>query len=87
MINVLVVEDSPTVREFLIHILHQDPDIQVVGTARDGQEAVQLVQRTKPTVITMDINMPRMNGFEATRCIMAIQPTPGDHGEWVLGSG
>jgi two-component system chemotaxis response regulator CheB len=76
IINVLVVEDSPTVREFLIYILHLDPEIQVVGTASDGQEAVELVQRLKPDVITMDINMPRMNGFEATRRIMETQPTP-----------
>lgn len=76
IINVLVVEDSPTIRDFLIHILHLDPEIQVVGTAHDGQEAVELVQRIKPDVITMDITMPRMNGFEATRRIMETQPTP-----------
>jgi two-component system, chemotaxis family, protein-glutamate methylesterase/glutaminase len=76
IIHVLVVEDSPTVREFLIHILHRDPQIRVVGTASDGQEAVELVQRLRPDVITMDINMPRMNGFEATRRIMETQPTP-----------
>ena len=75
-IDVLVVEDSPTVREFLVYILHQEPTIRVVSTAGDGEEAVKLVQRMKPKVVTMDINLPRMNGFEATRCIMEIQPTP-----------
>lgn len=74
-IKVLVIEDSPTVCEGLMRILHQDPDIQVVSTASDGHQAVTLVQRTKPNVIIMDINMPGMNGFEATRHIMAMQPT------------
>ena len=76
LIRVLVAEDSPTVRDLLLHILHRDPQIHVVGIARDGQEAVELVQRVKPDVITMDVNMPRLNGFEATRRIMETQPTP-----------
>lgn len=75
-IRVLVVEDSPVVRQFLVHILRSDPDIQVVGAAADGEEALVLVERERPQVITMDINMPRMNGFEATRRIMESYPTP-----------
>lgn len=76
MIRVLVVEDSPVVREFLIHILSSDPEIQVIGTASDGEEAIEAVKHKKPDVITMDINMPKMNGLDATRRIMETHPTP-----------
>jgi two-component system chemotaxis response regulator CheB len=75
-IKVLIVEDSRVVAEFITHVLHSDPNIQVVGIASDGTEALEAVQRTKPHVITMDIHMPRMNGFEATRSIMENCPTP-----------
>lgn len=76
MINVLVVEDSPVVREFLVHILSADPAIKVIGVANDGEEALEAVRQKKPDVITMDIRMPRMNGLEATRLIMESNPTP-----------
>jgi len=76
MIRVLVVEDSPTVREFLLQILGSDPAIEVVGTAETGEEALEAVARTKPDVITMDVHMPKMNGFDATRQIMETHPTP-----------
>jgi two-component system chemotaxis response regulator CheB len=76
MIKVLVVEDSPVVREFLVHVLSSDGQIQVVGTAKDGEEALKVVEEKKPDIITMDINMPRMDGFEATRRIMESHPTP-----------
>jgi len=76
MIRVLVVEDSPTVREFLLQILSSDPAIEVVGTAETGEEAIEVVERTRPDIITMDIHMPRMNGFDATRRIMETHPTP-----------
>lgn len=76
MIKVLVVEDSPVVQEFLVHILSSDPDIQVVGIANDGEEALIGVERAKPDIITMDVQMPGMNGFEATRRIMETHPTP-----------
>jgi two-component system, chemotaxis family, protein-glutamate methylesterase/glutaminase len=75
-IEVLVVEDSAVVRELLVHILDADPQIRVVGTAHNGEEALKAVDTLRPDVITMDINMPRMNGFEATRRIMETQPTP-----------
>ncbi len=76
MIKVLVVEDSPVVREFLVHILGSDPGIRVAGTARDGEEALDAVRRWRPDVITMDIHMPRLDGVEATRRIMETEPTP-----------
>jgi two-component system, chemotaxis family, protein-glutamate methylesterase/glutaminase len=76
MIRVLVVEDSPTVREFLIQILRSDPAIEVVGTAETGEEALEAVERLRPDIITMDIHMPKMNGFDATRRIMETHPIP-----------
>jgi two-component system, chemotaxis family, protein-glutamate methylesterase/glutaminase len=76
MIRVLVVEDSATAREFLLQILSSDPAIEVVGTAETGEEAIEAVQRTRPDLITMDVHMPRMNGFDATRRIMETNPTP-----------
>jgi len=76
MIRVLVAEDSPVAQQFLVHILSSDNEIQIVGTASDGDEAVEAVKRLKPHVITMDINMPKMNGYQATRRIMESNPTP-----------
>jgi len=76
MIKVLVVEDSAVVREFLVHILNSDPQVEVIGTANNGEEALEAVKRRKPDVITMDIHMPKLNGFDATRRIMETYPTP-----------
>jgi two-component system chemotaxis response regulator CheB len=76
VIRVLVVDDSPTVREFLMHLLGSDPEIEVVGSASDGEEALEAVNRVKPDVVTMDIRMPGIDGFEATRLIMETSPTP-----------
>jgi two-component system, chemotaxis family, protein-glutamate methylesterase/glutaminase len=76
MIQVLVVDDSATAREAISAILSSASDIRVIGKATDGLEAVEMTAELKPDVITMDINMPRMNGYEATQQIMAITPTP-----------
>ena len=76
MIKVLIVEDSPVSREFLVYILSSDPAIQVVGAVANGLEALEAVRQKKPDVITMDIHMPMMDGFEATRKIMETLPTP-----------
>jgi two-component system chemotaxis response regulator CheB len=76
MVRVLVVEDSPVAREFLLHILGSDPEIEVVGTAETGEEALEAVERIRPDIITMDVHMPKMNGFDTTRRIMETQPTP-----------
>jgi two-component system chemotaxis response regulator CheB len=76
MLRVLVVEDSPTERELLVAVLSADPEIEVVGQAADGVEAVQLAVDLRPSLIAMDIYMPRMDGFEATSEIMVKAPTP-----------
>jgi two-component system chemotaxis response regulator CheB len=76
MFKVLVVEDSAVMREFLTAILASDPALQVIGTANNGEEAIAAAKRLQPDVITMDINMPKLDGFEATRQIMETAPRP-----------
>ncbi len=76
MVKVLVVDDSASVRMLLQALLASDPGIEVIGTAADGEEAVEAAARLKPDVITMDIYMPRMNGLIATRLIMESHPVP-----------
>ena len=76
MIRLLVVEDSKTVQQALVEIFNSDPGIQVVGTASNGDEAVTAVMNLKPDVVTMDVNMPGLDGFGATRAIMASCPVP-----------
>lgn len=76
IIKVLVVEDSPSISVFITSILNSDPQIRVVASAYNGKEAVELASKLKPDIITMDIHMPIMDGFEATKQIMAYSPTP-----------
>jgi len=76
MIRVLVVDDSPLMCKILTNILNCDPEILVAAVAANGKEAVELVPRLKPDIITMDIDMPVMDGLEATKQIMAYHPTP-----------
>ena len=76
MIKVLIVDDSPVAREFLTHLINHAPGMRVVGTANDGLEAVEAVQRLRPDIVTMDIIMPRMSGPEAIDRIMQTTPTP-----------
>lgn len=76
MIRVLIVDDSPTVRMLLQATLESDPEIQVAGVAVNGQDAVNKVNSLRPDIITMDVEMPLMNGIEATRTIMEQCPTP-----------
>lgn len=75
-IRVMVVEDSPTARNLLVTLFNQSGDIQVIGTALDGVEAVRRAAELRPDVITMDVQMPRLNGLEATRQILQIAPIP-----------
>ena len=76
MIRVLVVEDSSTARALLVGILGSDPQLTVIGEARNGLEGVELTRRLRPDVVTMDIRMPLLDGLQATRQIMAEVPTP-----------
>lgn len=76
MIRTLIVEDSPAAQQLLAHILASDPRIEVVGIADDGEKAIAAVERLRPDLVTMDINMPGLNGFDATRRIMEATPVP-----------
>ncbi len=75
-IRVLVVEDSATVRAYLVQVLAADPDLRVIGEAGDGRTAVELCARERPDVVTMDMMLPVMTGLAATEQIMAHSPTP-----------
>ncbi len=76
MIKVLIVDDSAFMRNTLSGMISSDPEIMVAGIARDGIEAVEKVATLKPDIVTMDIEMPRMNGIEALRKIMEKTPVP-----------
>lgn len=76
MTRVLIVEDSPTAAFLIKSILESDKDIQVIATAGDGTEGLNLVKKYKPDLVTMDIHLPGMNGFETTRLIMEQSPCP-----------
>src|SRR5882724_5646535 len=75
-IRVLIVEDSAVIREYLEHIIGQDPRLQFVGSVGSAEEALRILDRAAPDVISMDIRLPGMNGFEATQRIMSERPTP-----------
>ncbi|MCA9772788.1 MAG: chemotaxis response regulator protein-glutamate methylesterase [Myxococcales bacterium] len=75
-IRVLVVDDSAFMRKAICRMLGKDRAIEVVGEGRDGAEAVELVAKLRPDVVTMDVEMPKMKGLEALRAIMAVSPTP-----------
>jgi two-component system, chemotaxis family, protein-glutamate methylesterase/glutaminase len=74
--RVLIVDDSAFMRKVLATILSSDDQLQVVGQAKDGREAVTLAESLKPDVITMDINMPHVDGLQATAHIMTTNPRP-----------
>ncbi|MDO6618625.1 MULTISPECIES: chemotaxis response regulator protein-glutamate methylesterase [unclassified Shewanella] len=74
--KVLVVDDSSFFRRRVSEIVNQDDDLEVVGVAVNGQEAIDMAEKLKPQVITMDIEMPVMDGITAVRKIMATNPTP-----------
>jgi two-component system chemotaxis response regulator CheB len=74
--RVLIVDDSTFMRKVLETILNSDDQLQVVGQAKDGREAITLAESLKPDVITMDINMPHVDGLQATAQIMTTNPRP-----------
>ena len=74
MIRLLIADDHGIVRQGLERLFATVPDVEVVGTAADGQEAVALADRTVPDVVLMDVGMPQVDGVEATRRITAAHP-------------
>src|ERR1043165_6580668 len=91
MIRVLICDDQDVVREGLRAILSTVPDIEVTDVASDGAEAVELVEKRQPDVVLMDLNMPGVNGIQATRKIHEKFPevhvlalTTYDADEWVF---
>jgi len=89
--RILICDDQALVREGLELLLNLDPDIEVVGIAENGKDAVDLVGKHKPDIVLMDLKMPVMNGIEATRMIRTAFPeikvlvlTTYDHDEWLF---
>lgn len=75
-IRVLVVDDSAFMRMTLSRYLNEMPDMTVVASARDGREALELIDQFEPDVVTLDVEMPQMDGLTTLRKIMASRPTP-----------
>lgn len=75
-IRVLVVDDSAFMRKAISMMLESDPEIEVIGTGRDGVEAVEKVKALKPDLLTLDVEMPRMDGITAVKKIMKDTPLP-----------
>lgn len=75
-IRVLVVDDSALMRRVICNLLEEDPDLRVVGTAVDGMEAIERVQELKPDVVTLDLEMPRLDGLQTLGYLMSEHPTP-----------
>jgi two-component system, chemotaxis family, protein-glutamate methylesterase/glutaminase len=74
--RVLVVDDSRTMRHLISQILMQDPDIEIVGQAADPLEAREAIKALEPDVVTLDVEMPNMNGIDFLSKIMTLRPTP-----------
>lgn len=75
-INVLIVDDSAVSRELLSFILESDPQIKIMASAQNGEEALEFLKTNTPDVVVLDIVMPKMNGFELTKKIMETKPIP-----------
>lgn len=76
MIRVLIVDDSALIRKILTDILHTDNEISVVGTARNGKEALEKIKVLKPDIITLDIEMPLMDGLTTLKHIVSNYKIP-----------
>ena len=76
MIRVLVVDDSTFMRHALVSLLEQDPDIKVAGTARDGQDALKKAVELDADVMTLDVEMPRLDGLATLQNLMKTHPMP-----------
>ncbi|MGB9682042.1 MAG: protein-glutamate methylesterase/protein-glutamine glutaminase [bacterium] len=76
MIKVLIVDDSALMRKIIRDILERQPEIEVVGTAKDGLEAIEMAETLNPDVVTLDVEMPKMNGLETLSKIINIKPIP-----------
>ncbi|MCG9720478.1 chemotaxis response regulator protein-glutamate methylesterase [Shewanella sp. Isolate7] len=76
MIKALIIDDSPLVRQLLTHMLSQAPDIKVVASAEDPYEARSLIKQFNPDVLTLDIEMPKMDGIAFLRNLMKLRPMP-----------
>ena len=93
MIRVLIADDQELIRQSLSFVLDAQADIEIVGTASDGREAIELVRKEKPDVVLMDIRMPEVDGVECTRLIKSAYPqikviilTTFDDDEYVFGA-
>jgi chemotaxis response regulator CheB len=75
-IKVLLVDDSPVAMSIFRKVLDSAPEVQVVGTAQDGAEALSLIPRVQPQVICTDLKMPKMDGLELIKQVMAKSPLP-----------
>jgi len=73
-IKLLLAEDHTVLRQGMVHLLGQEPDIEVIGEAPDGATAVKMAIRLRPDVVLMDVGLPKMNGVEATRAIRQNVP-------------
>lgn len=75
-VRVLVVDDSAFVRKALTRVLNQDPEISVVGQAADGREALEKIQLVRPDAVTLDLEMPRLDGLSTIAAVMSVCPVP-----------
>ena len=76
MVKVLVIDDSPLIRRLLTEILHQAEDIEVVGSAEDPYQAREMIKQLNPDVLTLDIEMPKMDGISFLKNLMRLRPMP-----------